>query len=149
MEKAIKEAKKGVKKGDSPFGACIAKNGKIIAVGHSTVLSGKNATNHAEINAIRKACKKLKSHKLKGCIIYSTTEPCPMCFSAIHWAEMKEIVFGTTIEDVKKLGFHELTIKAETMKKKGKSGVRIKSGHMRKECIELLEFWKKHGGKTY
>lgn len=149
MEEAIKEAKKGVRKGDSPFGACIVKNGKVISVGHSTVLSDRDATCHAEINAIRKACRKLKSHKLNGCTIYSTTEACPMCFSAIHWAEIDRIIFGTKIRDVQKLGFSELTIKDRKMKKLGHSPVKIKAGHMRKECLELLEYWKKHGGKTY
>ena len=149
MEEAIKEAKKGVRKGDSPFGACIVKNGKVISVGHSTVLSDRDATCHAEINAIRKACRKLKSHKLNGCTIYSTTEACPMCFSAIHWAEIDRIIFGTKIRDVQKLGFSELTIKDRKMKKLGHSPVKITAGHMRKECLELLEYWKKHGGKTY
>ena len=149
MEKAIEEAKKGIMKGDSPFGACIVKTGRIISLGHSTVLSKKDATCHAEMNAIRKACRKLGSNKLKGCMIYSTTEPCPMCFSAIHWAEIDKIIYGTEIRDVHKLGFSELTIKDRTMKKKGGSKVKIQSGYMRKECLELLRFWKENGGRTY
>lgn len=150
MEKAIAKAKEGVRKGESPFGACIVKGNKVVAVAHNTVLSKKDATNHSEMNAIRMACKKLGSHKLTGCTIYSTTEPCPMCFAASHWAEISKVYYGTGIKDVKMLGFSELTISDREMKKKGKSPVKIESGYMRKECLELLKFWKKRKGrKTY
>ncbi|MBD3210858.1 nucleoside deaminase [Candidatus Micrarchaeota archaeon] len=149
MESAIEKARKGLKKNNSPFGACIVKNNKVIAVAHNTVLEERDATNHAEINAIRKACKRLRNHELKGCTIYSTTEPCPMCFSAIHWAKISQIVFGTRIRDVRKLGFNELPISASVMKLKGRSPVKITPDFMRKECVELLESWKKKKGKTY
>ncbi|NYZ73517.1 nucleoside deaminase [Candidatus Micrarchaeota archaeon] len=149
MELAITVAEEGVKKGNSPFGSCIVKGDKVVCVAHNTVLAKKDATNHAEMNAIRLTCRKLKSHELKGCVIYSTTEPCPMCFSAIHWAKMDAIVYGTNIADVKNLGFKELTISARKMKSEGGSPVSVKGGFMRKECLELLEFWKKKKGKTY
>jgi len=149
MGNAIKIARKGFAKGNSPFGACIVKNGKVVAVAHNTVLEKHDSTNHAEINAIRKACKKLGTFDLSGCAIYSTTEPCPMCFSAIHWARIGAIVYGTNISDVKKLGFSELTISCRTMKKQGKSKVKIKGDFMREECVELLDEWKRKLGKTY
>lgn len=149
MEEAIDIAIEGIRKWNSPFGSAIVKNDRIIAVAHNTVLTKKDATNHAEMNAIRLACKKLGTHKLDGCTIYSTTEPCPMCFSAIHWAGAKSIVFGTTIGDVKKLGFSELTISDKKMKKLGKSRLRITEGFMRKECLDLLRTWKAGKGKTY
>ena len=147
MELAIAVAERGVREGNSPFGSCIVKGDRVICVAHNTVLAKKDATDHAEMNAIRLACKKLRSHELRGCVIYSTTEPCPMCFSAIHWAKMKGIVFGTDIDDVKTLGFKELTISDRTMKSKGGSPVAVKGGFMRKECLELLGFWKKRKGK--
>lgn len=149
MKAAIEVSEKGVRKGNSPFGACIVKNGKIVSCTHNTVIPKNDSTNHAEINAIRKACKKLKTFDLSGCVIYSTTEPCPMCFSAIHWARIEKIVYGTNIKDVKMLGFSELTISNKQMKKIGKSKVRIKPDFMRKECLELLKFWKKKKGKIY
>ena len=149
MEKAIRKARQGMKKENSPFGACVVKDGKVVAVAHNTVLERNDPTDHAEINAIRLACKKLKTHKLTDCAIYSTTEPCPMCFSAIFWAKMGAIVYGTDIRDVKKLGFKELTISNQEMKKMGGAGIKIKKGFMRKECLELLNDWKKGGGKTY
>ncbi|MDD5340665.1 MAG: nucleoside deaminase [Candidatus ainarchaeum sp.] len=149
MEMAIAKALEGVKKKNSPFGSCIAKDGRVVAVAHNTVLTKKDATNHAEMNAIRLACKKLKSHELRGCTVYSTTEPCPMCFSAIHWAKAGAIVFGTRTSDVKKIGFHELTISDVTLKREGRSPVRVQGGFMKKECMELLRAWKKGRGKTY
>jgi guanine deaminase len=150
MEKAIAKAMDGVMKGNSPFGSCIVRGDRIVAVAHNTVLAKKDATNHAEMNAIRLACRELGSHELAGCVVYSTTEPCPMCFSAIHWAKAKAIVYGTGIADVKRLGFSELTVSDRRMKREGHSKVRIKSGFMREECLELLQFWKRRKGKkTY
>lgn len=149
MEKAIRKTRQGMKKGNSPFGACVVKNGEVVALAHNTVLEKHDPTNHAEINAIRLACRKLGTHDLAGCAIYSTTEPCPMCFSAIHWAGIGAIVYGTNISDVKKLGFSELTISNEEMKKKGRAKIKIKKDFMRKECLELLKDWKKGRGKVY
>ncbi len=150
MLNAIETAIKGVRKGNSPFGACIVKNNKIIASSHNTVLSANNATHHAEINAISIACNKLKTWNLSGCTIYSTTEPCPMCFSAIHWARIKKVVYGTRIYDVSKLGFSELPISNRTMERFGNSSVRIEEDFMREECLDLLAFWKRRKGrKTY
>jgi len=149
MGRAIMKALEGMKNGNSPFGSCVVKDGKVIAAAHNTVLTKKDATNHAEMNAIREACRKLRRHELRGCTIYSTTEPCPMCFSAIHWAKIREIVYGTCTDDVEMLGFGELTICDFELKKRGRSGVRIRGGFMKKECVELLALWKKKGGKTY
>ena len=149
MEMAIAKALEGVRKHNSPFGSCIVKNGKVVALAHNTVLTKRDATNHAEMNAIRLACKKLKAHELRGCTVYSTTEPCPMCFSAIHWAKADAIVFGTCTNDVKMLGFHELTICDVELKREGRSPLRIRGGFMKKECVELLKSWKKKRGKTY
>lgn len=149
MECAIGIADAGFKAGNSPFGSCIVKDGRVLAVAHNTVLTKRDATNHAEMNAIRLACRKLGSHELKGCVIYSTTEPCPMCFSAIHWAKIKAIVYGTCTMDVNGLGFNELTICDWRLKKEGHSPVIIKGGFMKKECFALLERWKAKGLKTY
>ena len=124
-----------------PFGACIMKNGKVIAAAYNTVLRNRDATCHAEINAIRQASKKLKTHFLDGTVIYSTTEPCPMCFAAIHWARIPRVVFGTAIADVKRRGFNELSIPNSKLKKLGRSPVRISRGCLRRECAALLKEW--------
>jgi len=143
MRGAIKKATEGIKNGESPFGALIVKDEKVVSSEHNKVFGETDITSHAEINAIRKACKKLKSIKLKGCIIYSTTEPCPMCFSAIHWAGISKIVFGTKIKDSKKAGFDEINISNTKMKKEGKLNITIISGVLRKENLELFKMWEK------
>lgn len=142
MRLAVAEARKNLKTMDGgPFGACIVKGNRVLAVARNTVLSNNDATNHAEINAIRKAGKILSNYNLAGCIIYSTTEPCPMCFSAIHWAKLDAVYFGTVINDVKKLGFNELRISCEKMKSIGRSGVKVIPGFLSEECLKLLEDW--------
>lgn len=141
MRLAISKAKSGIKKGQTPFGACIVKNGKVISCAHNVVWKTTNITAHAEINAIEKACKKLKTVDLSGCIIYSTCEPCPMCFSAIHWAGISKIIYGACIKDAKRIGFNELTISNTQMKRIGRSHVKINGGFFKKEALELFKIW--------
>ncbi len=149
MRLAIGKALAGIRKKNSPFGACIAKGNRLVAVAHNTVRGDCDSTAHAEINAIRLSCRKLKTIDLSGCTIYSTTEPCPMCFSAIHWAKIGEIVFGTRIGDVKKIGFSEIPLSDRRLRREGKLHVKVAGGVMRKENLELLKTWKKMGGKPY
>ncbi|MDD8016577.1 MAG: nucleoside deaminase, partial [Acidobacteriota bacterium] len=88
MRLALREARKNLRTlAGGPFGACIVKDGRVVATARNTVLKN-DSTAHAEVNAIRKACRKLDTFDLSGCEIYSTAEPCPMCFSAIHWARI-------------------------------------------------------------
>jgi len=141
MKLAINQARKNIKKLDGgPFGACIVKNGKVLAVARNTVLKN-DATCHAEINAIRKASRRLKSFDLSGSVIYSTTEPCPMCYSAIHWAKIDGIFFGTRIQDAKNFGFNELTITNRQLGKLGRSKIRLTADVMRNDCLKLLRDW--------
>lgn len=152
MRLAITKAKEGVKNGQTPFGACIVriKDRKIISCAHNTVWQNTDITAHAEVTAIREACRKLKTINLSSCIIYSTCEPCPMCFSACHWAKLKKIVFGATIKDAKKSGFNELSISNWQMKKLGKSPVKIIGDFLKGENTELLKKWgKQKNKKTY
>ena len=116
------------------------RDGIIVAVAPNRVLASGNPTQHAEVVAIGRAAKNLGTHILKGCTIYSTTEPCPMCFSAIHWAQIDRIVFGTGIADVKRLGFNELSVSNATLKRLGRSRV-ILDQASKKECTDLLRSW--------
>ena len=100
MIAAIKAAKDAGKCGDYPIGSVIVKGDKIIAVGKETLFSVNDATGHAEMWAIRKACGEMKSELLKECTIYSTHEQCPMCAGAIIWAGIDRIVFGATRKDM-------------------------------------------------
>jgi len=141
MIRAIREARKNLVRPDGgPFGACIVRDGRVLAVARNTVLRN-DATGHAEINAIRKASKKLGTFDLTACEIYSTTEPCPMCFGAIHWARIGTVYSGTGIRDAARAGFHELEISNERMKTLGKSRIRLVPGFMRAECLALFEAW--------
>lgn len=90
-----------------PFGACVVKDGKIIGKGSNHVLSDNDPTAHAEIVAIREACKKIKSHDLSGCEIYTSCYPCPMCLSAIIWANIDKVYYGNTKEDAADIGFRD------------------------------------------
>lgn len=150
MRLAIEKAHEGIKNEQAPFGACIVKDGKVLAAAYNTVWENKDITAHAEINAIREACRKLKDVSLSGCTIYTTCEPCPMCFSACHWARIKRIVYGASIEDSKKFGFNEIILSNETMRQLGESSIKITKGVLRKECIELFEIWyRRDDRKTY
>ena len=95
LKEAIKEAVKGMRSGKGgPFGAVVVKNGKIIARGCNQVTSTNDPTCHAEVDAIRKACAKLKTFELKDCMLYASCEPCPMCLGAIYWARPKALYFA-------------------------------------------------------
>ncbi len=143
MKLAIKEARKNFKAlSGGPFGACIVRKGRVIAASRNTVLKN-DATCHAEINAIRKASRKLGTYDLSDCVIYSTTEPCPMCFAAIHWARIKRIIYGTKTSDAKKAGFNELNISDARLASLGKSKIRLFGGVLVNECKDLLKEWPK------
>ncbi|MFH1061300.1 MAG: nucleoside deaminase [Candidatus Omnitrophota bacterium] len=141
MKKAINCAKQGVSKGQTPFGACIVKDEKVVSLAHNQVWANNDITAHAEIMAIRAACKKLKSISLKGAMIYSTCEPCPMCFAAVHWSGISTIVYGAGIKDAKKIGFNELAISNLKLKKIGASNIKLVKNILLKENLELFKFW--------
>ena len=90
-----------------PFGACIVKDGKIIGKGSNHVLANNDPTAHAEIMAIRDASKNIGSYDLSGCTLYTSCYPCPMCLSAIIWANIKEVYYGNTKEDAANIGFRD------------------------------------------
>ncbi|MCD6223697.1 MAG: nucleoside deaminase [Deltaproteobacteria bacterium] len=141
MRLAIEEAKKGIKEGQAPVGACIVKDEQIVCCAHNTVWKDMDITAHAEINALRETCKKLHMIDLSDCEIYSTCEPCPMCFSACHWARISKIVYGARIEDAKQAGFNEIKISNQFIKEKGKLKIKIVGDFMREECLELFSLW--------
>jgi len=90
-----------------PFGAIIARDGKIIAEGHNQVTSGNDPTAHAEVVAIRAACRRLGSFSLQGCEMYTSCEPCPMCLGAIYWARLDRVYYANTRGDAAAVGFDD------------------------------------------
>ena len=141
MKEALKEAFKGLHSNHGgPFGAVIVKSDKIVAKAHNQVLKQKDATAHAEINAIRKASKKLNTFDLSGCELYTTCMPCPMCLGAIKWANIKTIYYGTTSEDADKIGFRDKEFYE-------KEFLEIKNIDAQ-ECLKLFVAWHKKKDKT-
>lgn len=141
MRLAITEARVNLRTMDGgPFGAVVVRDGRVLSAARNSVLR-TDATSHAEINAIRKASEALGSYDLSGCSIFSTTEPCPMCFSAIHWARINELYFGTEIADVANLGFNEMLLSNKMLGEIGNSPVKIFPGFLRDECLRLLSDW--------
>ena len=109
IKKAIQLAEKGMKANEGgPFGAIIVdKDGKIVGQGNNRVTSTNDPTAHAEIVAIRDACKNLNTFQLDGCTVYTSCEPCPMCLGAIYWARPERIIFAASREDAAKIGFDD------------------------------------------
>lgn len=134
MKIAIKEAKKAYKKGDIPVGAVIVKNDKIISKAYNKKEKDKNAIKHAEIIAIEKACKKLKTWHLEDCVLYTTLEPCMMCCGAIIQSRIRTLVYGTTNA---KFGYVE-SMGNLLNNSKNNHKVNIISGIKKDESSELL-----------
>lgn len=145
MQEAIKEAQKGIHLGHGgPFGAVIVKDGKIISKGHNHVIANNDPTCHGEVDAIRKACKKLKTFDLTGCEIYTTGYPCPMCFCAILWANINKVYYGCNTTDTKIIGFRDKKFEDEIPQKKIDICVELD----RNECLKLYKDYKSIQDKT-
>lgn len=137
MEMAIREAQKALTEGEGmAFGSVVILNGEVIGIGHNTVNSDHDATAHAEVNAIRAACKNLQTSNLSGATLYSTCEPCPMCFTACWWANIKQLIYGAHLHDATNVS-REIELSSEYLNEKGGSIIEIIPGFMREECLTL------------
>ena len=143
MRKAIEICRRGIETGQSPFGACVVTPSDDVFAAHNTVWKARECTAHAEINAIREACTTLGTVHLDGCWLFSTTEPCPMCAAAAHWARIHTVVYGASIDDAVAAGFHELLVPAKDLLGQGRSETRIIPGILRDECRALFDEWKR------
>ena len=124
MRIAIDKAKEGIAKGQEPFGACIVRDRKTISVAHNTARGDPDVTAHAEMNAIRMACKALDTIDLSGCEIYATFKPCRMCQEACERANISKIYYGAGPEDIESPPV--------------KRSIQIAAGILRDECLEML-----------
>lgn len=146
---ACESAKSGVsQKEGGPFGAAIVCNGEVISVAHNTVLKDNDPTAHAEVNAIRGACKKLGRYVLDDCELYTTAEPCPMCYSAILWARIPKVYVGVPKEVAEEFGFDDKVFYEELFSDKKKLTT-LTPDCESKRCKEVFEFWKTQEGKIY
>ena len=130
-----------------PFGCVIVKDDKIIAEGLNKVTFSNDPTAHAEIVAIREACKKLNTFNLSGCDLYASCEPCPMCLSAIYWSHVDNIFYANTREDAKKISFDDSLIYSEISKKNEDRKIPIKQ-MLRDEALKAFEIWNKKTDKV-
>ena len=149
MKKANENAIEGINnKEGGPFGAVIVdKEGNIIANGNNKVIKNNDPTAHAEIIAIREACKKLNTYDLKDYILYTSCEPCPMCLSATIWANIKTIYYGCTRKDAEEIGFRDNYI-YDYLEGKNKDVVKLENIE-RNECLKTFERYKEENGIIY
>lgn len=140
MRRAIELSENSVRNGGGPFGAVIAKDGEIVAEGSNKVTIDNDPTAHAEVCTIRNACQKLDTFDLSGCIIYTSCEPCPMCFGAIYWAHLDKIYYANDRKDAGKIGFDDdfiyKEIALEPQYRKKPSEILL-----RNEAINAFKMW--------
>jgi len=148
MARAIQLSVENVRSGQGgPFGAIIVKSGEIIAEGVNCVSLTNDPTAHAEVIAIREACKKLQFFELKGCEIYTSCEPCPMCLGAIYWARPDRVYFGNTAADAAKVGFDDSFIYQEIAQTHSQRKIPMIQ-MMRDEALEAFRAWDQKSNKV-
>lgn len=148
IQAAIDLAREGMHKNEGgPFGAVVVKDGKIIGKGNNQVLANNDPTAHAEVMAIRDACKRLGSFQLDDCIIYTSCEPCPMCLGAIYWARPKQIIFACNREDAAAIDFDDEFIYEEINLPLSERKIPIQQVS-REEGLKAFEEWMKKLDKT-
>jgi tRNA(Arg) A34 adenosine deaminase TadA len=138
---AIEKCRQGLAAGQSPFGCAIARDGKLLSCSHNTVVLTTDITAHAEVNAIREACRAVGNIFLDGAIVATTCEPCPMCMAALHWARVDTVYYGATIADADKAGFNELQLPAAELLRLGGSKLRLVPKILPEECKKLFAEW--------
>ena len=148
MARAIALAVQNVRSGrGGPFGAVVVKNGKIVAEGANQVTSANDPSAHAEIVAIRKACRKLGSFELRGCQIYTSCEPCPMCLGAIYWARPSRVYYASTKRDAERAGFDDSLIYREIKRPLSRRRLPM-TPLMRREALAAFAAWSVAVGKV-
>ena len=140
---AVEKCRLGIAQGESPFGCAIAVGERVVAVAHNIVLSTTDITAHAEITALRQACRAEKAIHLAGAVVATTCEPCPMCTAALHWARVAKVYYGATIDDAQSAGFNELRLASAEIVRLSGSPLDLMSGILADECRELFAEWKK------
>ena len=147
MERAIELSIQSVKSGGGPFGSVIVKNNKIISEGMNRVTKSNDPTAHGEIVAIRNACKNLGDFSLKGCELYTSCEPCPLCLSAIYWSRVDKVYYANTRNDAQKIDFDDSFIYSEIMKKIEQRKIPMKQ-QLRDKALEAFRLWKRTENKV-
>lgn len=148
MTEAVNAALKGMNNNEGgPFGCIVVKNGQIVGRGNNKVTSTNDPTAHAEVNAIRDACKNLDSFQLDGCEIYTSCEPCPMCLGAIYWARPDKVYYGSNQSDAANIGFDDAFIYEEIPLPYSKRSIPFEQ-LARDIALEPFQEWTKKEDKT-
>ncbi len=148
MARAIELSIENVRSGDGgPFAAIVVKDRQVIAEGTNRVTATNDPTAHAEVVAIREACKKLGTFELKDCDLYTSCEPCPMCLGAIYWARLRQVYFGNTAADAGSAGFDDSFIYQEIARPHSERKIPM-SQMMREEALEAFRAWSAKGDKV-
>jgi guanine deaminase len=141
MQEAIQRAVDNVRSGQGgPFGAIVVKDGRVIATGTNLVTAANDPTAHAEVTAIREACRALGTFQLTGCEIYTSCEPCPMCLGAIYWARPDRVYFAATASDAAEAGFDDSFIYEELKRPRRERGIPFEPV-MREAGLEPFREW--------
>jgi tRNA(Arg) A34 adenosine deaminase TadA len=149
MKKAIELSRSNMESGKGgPFGAVVVKDGKIIGEGWNKVTSANDPTAHAEVEAIRAACKNLNTFDLSGAEIYTSCEPCPMCLSAIYWAHISKIYFANTKKDAAKIQFDDDFIYQEIPKPMSARKIPMEQ-LMHDEALTVFHSWEEKADKIH
>ena len=146
MKRTIELAKENIKRGGGPFGALIAKEGKVIAEAANSVRSENDPTAHAEILAIRTAAEKLGTHDLNGCELYTSCEPCPMCLGAVYWAHIDKVYYAATHDDARDVGFDDADMYNEMKKDRSERNIKMDSA-FREDSLRVFNLWKEKQDK--
>ena len=141
MQLAIEKARDGIQAGQSPFGCAIEIEGELLVCEHNTVLASPDITAHAEINALRSACRQGNRVFLEKAVVATTCEPCPMCMAALHWARVETVYFGASIPDATAAGFNELQVPAQQLLNWGQSPVKLIGDLLVEPCRQLFQQW--------
>ena len=150
MDEAIAESAKNLKTGHGgPFGAVVVKDGVIVGRGHNEVLKHNDPTCHGEIQAIRDACRSLGTYDLSGCELYTSAEPCPMCLSAIIWANIKTVYYGNSAKDAAAIGFRDDFIYDFIKRGCADEGTLALRQMGREEAIKIFEQYKEKNMTIY
>ena len=128
MQLAIDKCRQGLAAGQSPFGCAIARGDELLSASHNTVVLTTDITAHAEVNAVREACRHTGNILLEGAIVATTCEPCPMCMAALHWARVDTVYYGASIADAADVGFNELQLPAAELFRLGGSKLKLIPG---------------------
>ena len=147
MQKAIELSIKNIHNNGGPFGCVIVKNNKIISEGVNGVTQSNDPTAHAEIVAIRNACKKLNTFDLSGCELYTSCEPCPMCLSAIYWSHIDLVYYGNSRENAAEIQFDDKFIYDEMKKDINERKIPLKQ-ILKDEAIKAFDLWTLTENKT-